>query len=306
MQATPSGRNYYPRPPSVHVPHTPIQLTTPAAKMETAIADVKRSQLLRKNFGAPAGLPSARVRSLSPARRGTLSTSTALSRATPSWARSRNTPSTQAGGRAPSQAVRSAFAHFDRNRSGYLDYRELRSALTHMGLDISTAATVDLLRAYDDYPDGKLDVFEFDTLVRDLNRVLGRGPGGGAMGTMSGPRPSASVRAAFARFDRNRSGFLDYRELRNALTHMGLDLSTSTAVELVRAYDDYPDGKLDIFEFSNLVRDLGAVPPPLASEPAWGWQDVARLWQLLDMDLDDGVTMDEVHAVWKEGDGVGP
>ena len=157
--------------------------------------------------------------------------------------------------------MRSAFAHFDRNRSGYLDYRELRSALTHMGLDISTAATVELLRAYDDYPDGKLDVFEFDTLVRDLNRVLGRGPGGGAMGTMSGPRPSASVRAAFARFDRNRSGFLDYRELRNALTHMGLDLSTSTAVELVRAYDDYPDGKLDIFEFSNLVRDLGAVPP---------------------------------------------
>ena len=68
MQATPSGRNYYPRPPSVHVPHTPIQLTTPGAKMETAIADVKRSQLLRKNFGAPAGLPSARVRSLSPAR----------------------------------------------------------------------------------------------------------------------------------------------------------------------------------------------------------------------------------------------
>ena len=54
------------------------------------------------------------------------------------------------------------------------------------------------------------------------------------------------MRAAFARFDRNRSGFLDYRELRNALTHMGLDLSTSTAVELVRAYDDYPDGKLDI------------------------------------------------------------
>ena len=130
-----------------------------------------------------------------------------------------------------------------------------------MGLDISTAATVELLRAYDDYPDGKLDVFEFDTLVRDLNRVLGRGPGGGAMGTMSGPRPSASVRAAFDRFDRNRQ-FLDYRELRSALTHMGLDLSTSTAVELVRAYDDYPDGKLDIFEFSNLVRDLGAAPPP--------------------------------------------
>ena len=44
-----------------------------------------------------------------------------------------------------------------------------------MGLDISTA-TVELLRAYDDYPDGKLDVFEFNTLVRDLNRVSAAGP----------------------------------------------------------------------------------------------------------------------------------
>ena len=61
-----------------------------------------------------------------------------------------------------------AFEYFDRNRSGFLDYRELRNALTYMGLDLSTAATVDLLRAYDDYPDGKLDVHEFETLVRDL------------------------------------------------------------------------------------------------------------------------------------------
>ena len=66
------------------------------------------------------------------------------------------------------------------------------------------------------------------------------------------------MRAAFDRFDKNRSGFLDYRELRNALQHMGYDVSTRDAMELLRAYDDYPDGKLDVHEFGKLVRDLGA------------------------------------------------
>ena len=87
---------------------------------------------------------------------------------------------------------------------------------------------------------------------------------------------SASVRAAFDHFDKNRSGYLDYRELRRALHHMGLNVSTSASIELLRAYDDYPDGKLDVHEFAELVRDLGsgggaaaAAPPgPYAARPA--------------------------------------
>ena len=118
-----------------------------------------------------------------------------------------------------------------------------------MGLNVSTSASIELLRAYDDYPDGKLDVHEFAELVRDL------GSGGGAAAAApSGPyaaRPASSVVAAFEYFDRNRSGYLDYRELRNALAHMGLDVSTAATVELLHAYDDYPDGKLDVHEFGN-------------------------------------------------------
>ena len=95
---------------------------------------------------------------------------------------------------------------------------------------------------------------EFAELVRDLG-----GGGGGAVAAPSGPyaaRPASSVVAAFEYFDRNRSGYLDYRELRNALTYMGLDVSTAATVDLLRAYDDYPDGKLDVHEFETLVRDL--------------------------------------------------
>merc|ERR1712023_602788 len=65
-----------------------------------------------------------------------------------------------------------AFAHFDANRSGYLDYRELRSALKHYGIDVNLRGAAEVVAAYDDYPDGKLELVEFEALVSDIERGL--------------------------------------------------------------------------------------------------------------------------------------
>ena len=77
------------------------------------------------------------------------------------------------GGRAAvSSKVTSAFAHFDRDFSGYLDTRELKSALRYYGLDVDGHETKRFLSAYDDTPDGKLDIAEFATLIKDLEAPL--------------------------------------------------------------------------------------------------------------------------------------
>lgn len=60
----------------------------------------------------------------------------------------------------------------------------------------------------------------------------------------------------FEDFDANDSGYLDYRELRNALDYYGVDVSTDVAKEVLEAYDDTPDGKLDQTEFAVLARDI--------------------------------------------------
>ena len=70
------------------------------------------------------------------------------------------------------QRVVNAFRYFDRNDSGFLDYRELRDALNHMGFDCSTGGAKEVVMRYDDRPDGKLDVNEFAELVRDIDRLL--------------------------------------------------------------------------------------------------------------------------------------
>ena len=42
-----------------------------------------------------------------------------------------------------------AFRYFDANGSGYLDYRELRDALSYYGLDLSSAAAREVVLRYD-------------------------------------------------------------------------------------------------------------------------------------------------------------
>ena len=56
----------------------------------------------------------------------------------------------------------------------------------------------------------------------------------------------------------NRSGFLDYRELRPALKLYGMDVTTPQAKAILAAYDDTPDGKLDLKEFGELVKDIAS------------------------------------------------
>ena len=47
-------------------------------------------------------------------------------------------------------SVGAVFDKFDANDSGYLDHRELRSALRQYGIDVTTREAMEVLAAYDD------------------------------------------------------------------------------------------------------------------------------------------------------------
>ena len=86
--------------------------------------------------------------------------------------------------------------------------------------------------------------------------TAGRGKGSAYGGSLAAGKKKMSAADAFRKFDKNASGYLDYKELRPALKHYGIDVSLKGAAEVVAAYDDYPDGKLELGEFSELVRDI--------------------------------------------------
>ena len=62
--------------------------------------------------------------------------SSQLERDAPAPRRRSSSSSSSSGGSFVSASVRKTFDYFDRNRSGYLDYRELRTALQHMLHDV--------------------------------------------------------------------------------------------------------------------------------------------------------------------------
>ena len=51
---------------------------------------------------------------------------------------------------------------------------------------------------------------------------------------------ASNIAAVFRTFDRNRSGFLDPRELREALRHYGVGASDAQIAEVLRRYDSRP------------------------------------------------------------------
>ena len=92
--------------------------------------------------------------------------------------------------------------------------------------------------------------------------LTGGAPLNGGAGTNADP-----VAASFASYDTDNSGYLDYQELRSALSHMGIDTSAEGVAHLLAAYDERPDGKMDIGEFRKLAQDMEA---RLATKPETG------------------------------------
>ena len=171
-------------------------------------------------------------------------------------------------GACPFQA---AFDRFDSNADRYIDQHELQGALRELGMSASAAQVKDVLRRYDDTKvDGKLDLFEFDRLYRDLSDFQqGKAPTLGSSG--GGGTTDARVRAAFERFDSDRNGKIDARELREALQHLGVAADDTQARRVLARYDADRNASLDLGEFGKLVTELieyqgggttpGVIPP---------------------------------------------
>ena len=100
---------------------------------------------------------------------------------------------------APTDAVAAAFYYHDDNYSGFLDYRELSNALQTMGINVHMGTSIEILRRYDDTPDGKLDLAEFRQLCSDLN-------GENGAGNAAPPKPPRPYSGARVRREHGRGG----------------------------------------------------------------------------------------------------
>ena len=98
-------------------------------------------------------------------------------------------------------------------------------------------------------------------------------------------RLDATIKAVFDRFDVNRSGRLDYRELRTCLRALGLDVTSREAAEVLLSYDADANGLMELLEFARLVHRLGYHPHPAAQPGGDGMVQIDSTTNLLDAGL---------------------
>ena len=118
------------------------------------------------------------------------------------------------------------FDKVDVNGSGSIDVAELRRGLHLLGMDSHSAQANAIVDRYTH--DAVIDIKVFTTLVRDIHLLL--------------------------TFDQDGNGTLDAQELKPALEKLGLKCSDHNVEKIVRAWDADGSGKLDLLEFTDLVR----------------------------------------------------
>ena len=123
------------------------------------------------------------------------------------------------------------FDSLDKNASGGIDAGELRRGLEKLGLASHSPQAELILKRYTDETTNKwIDIKTFTTLVRDVHLLL--------------------------TFDQDGSGTLDAKELKPALEQLGLKCSDKHCEMILRVWDSDHSGKLDLLEFTDLVKSL--------------------------------------------------
>ena len=88
-----------------------------------------------------------------------------------------------------------------------------------------------------------------------------------------------------------------YSELREALHAYGLDVDSEMAAQVLHEYDEYPDGTLDVFEFSRLAKDLSVIVRQREAHD----MELAMLREALQEKLREAFTAEGLHASLEGG-----
>eukprot|EP01118_Nematostelium_gracile_P020491 TRINITY_DN994_c0_g1_i1.p1 TRINITY_DN994_c0_g1~~TRINITY_DN994_c0_g1_i1.p1 ORF type:complete len:341 (-),score=99.33 TRINITY_DN994_c0_g1_i1:29-1009(-) len=143
--------------------------------------------------------------------------------------------------------IQAWFGAADRDRSGTVSAMELANlSVGNFPLGFETAAV--LIKIFDKDNNGTLDFTEFATLHKFMNKMYG----------------------AFLAADQDRSGYLDNREIHNALTNAGFQLSMPTIDAVMQKSGAVPGRGIAFPGFLKICGHLSAV------RSIFEWNDVQK------------------------------
>ncbi|CAG9333219.1 unnamed protein product [Blepharisma stoltei] len=137
------------------------------------------------------------------------------------------------------QEIKEAFDLFDTDKTGSIDYHELKVAMRALGFDVKKLEVIDLMRQYDKENSGRIDYQDFlDIMTQKI-----------------GDRdPKEEVLKAFRLFDDDGTGYITLKNLRRVARELGEHLSDEELKAMIDEFDKDSDGQISQEEFFNIMK----------------------------------------------------
>lgn len=135
--------------------------------------------------------------------------------------------------------MKEAFDLFDTEKTGKVDYHQLKVAMRALGVDVRKAEVLKLMKEYDRGETGFITYSDFvDIMTLKLAER----------------NPDDEIKKAFALFDDDRTGSISLRNLRRVARELGEALGDEELQAMIDEFDKNGDGSIDLDEFMAIMR----------------------------------------------------
>lgn len=137
------------------------------------------------------------------------------------------------------QEIKEAFDLFDTDKSGSIDYHELKVAMRALGFDVRKAEVLKIMKEYDRHETGQIEYADFVEIMTQK---------------ISERDPEEEIRKAFSLFDDDQTGTISIKNLRRVARELGENLSDDELQAMIEEFDRNGDGVIDEAEFMSIMK----------------------------------------------------
>ena len=136
------------------------------------------------------------------------------------------------------QEIKEAFDLFDTNKTGTIDYHELKVAMRALGFDVKKAEVLSLMKEYDREGSGQIEYPDFlEIMTTKINER----------------DPVEEILKAFKLFDEDNTGRISLRNLRRVARELGENLTDEELQEMIEEADRDGDGAISENDFIRIM-----------------------------------------------------
>ena len=137
------------------------------------------------------------------------------------------------------QEIKEAFELFDTDKTGTIDYHELKVCMRALGFDVKKQEVLNLMREYDREGSGQIEYPDFLEIM--TIKINDRDP-------------IEEISKAFKLFDEDNTGKISLRNLRRIAREMQENLSDDELQAMIDEFDKDGDGEINEAEFLAIMK----------------------------------------------------